>query len=886
MFQNPINTFKTILFFLLIFLIPYQMNGQNVLYKTVSFDTKTASTAEFLSEIEIQADVVFSYSNKLCFRSSVTLSKSSGSIQEILNELFIDCPSKYIAKDQKIIIKPFINESGKFVVRGFIRDSESKESLIQANVFEPDQFLGTVSNNFGFYSLTLPAGVVQLQCSYVGYKDLDLSLNLLADTVINFYLLPDSELDEIDVVGSRIPARLKSTRTGTIDVPIEQIKNVPVFLGEVDVVKGIQLLPGIQSGGEGLSELYVRGGGPDQNLVLMDDVPVYNVGHLLGFFSIFNADAVNHVSVIKGGFPARYGGRLSSVVDIRLNDGNMTEHNGVASVGLLSSRLSVEGPLVKDKSSYSVSFRRTYFDLFTSLIQYSSVEKSRYYFYDFNAKFNYKLSDVDRLFFSTYVGKDQYGLQYNEQKVSVKPSEEGGDKQFVTVHDESDVGWKNYVASLRWNHLYGEKMFSNVTLTYSDYRFFIMQKHNYQSDGEWSIGTQNYYSGIRDFSLKTDFDYFPSPRHYLRFGANLTMHSFYPGVDVLIQEISGGTPIDTAFGGSDVLRPELRMYIEDDFKLSDKVKLNVGTHMSIFQAESKYYWSVEPRLSALYLVNENFSIKGAYSHMTQYMHLLRTASVAMPTDLWLPVSDDIKPMRASQGALGFEYQFGRGFSLAFEGYYKRFHDILAYKESAGYFDFSSQWEDKLTNGEGVSRGIEVLLHKKTGKLSGWLGYTYSKTTNQFDDLNGGREFAADFDRTHDLSIFTNYKFSSKVDMGLTWTFGTGNPITLPETKYYAPNLPTGQEIAKSGFNQYISERNAYRMPNFHRLDVGFNFNKEKSYGSRTWSFGVMNLYGRQNPFFLYFSDSENEQTGELQRSLKQFSLFPFPLPYLRLTVRF
>ncbi|MCU4175038.1 TonB-dependent receptor [Carboxylicivirga sp. N1Y90] len=871
---------------LLIFLIPSQISGQSVLYKTVSFKQKTASTAYFLSQIEKQGEVVFSYSNKLCFSESITLSKNSGSIREILNELFISCPSNFIVKGPKIIIEPYSAEAGKFIIRGFIRDSESKESLIQANIYEPDQLLGTVSNNFGFYSLTLPAGLIRLQCSYVGFKDEHLLLNLRGDTTINFYLKTESELGQIDVVGSRVPGRLQSTRTGTIDVPIEQIKNVPVFLGEVDIVKSIQLLPGIQSGGEGLSEMYVRGGGPDQNLVLMDDVPVYNVGHLLGFFSIFNADAINHVSVIKGGFPARYGGRLSSVVDIRLNDGNMTEHKGVASVGLLSSRLSVEGPLVKDKSSYSVSFRRTYFDLFTGLLQYSAVEKSRYYFYDFNAKFNYKLSKRDRLFFSAYAGKDQYGLQYNEQKVSVTPPDESSETQFVTTHDNSDVGWKNYVASTRWNHIYGDRMFSNLTLTYSDYRFFIQQRLNYQTDGNWSIGTQNYYSGIRDFSVKADFDYFPSPKHYLRFGANLTMHTFYPGVDLLVQEISGGTPIDTAFGGKDVFRPELRTYIEDDFKLSDKLKLNIGAHFSLFRTENQYYWSAEPRLSGLYLINDNFSIKAAYSHMTQYMHLLRTASVAMPTDLWLPVSDNIKPMRASQGALGLEYEFNRGFSLAIEGYYKRFHDILAYKEAAGYFDFASDWEDKLTSGEGLSRGVEILLHKKTGKLSGWIGYTYSKTTNQFEGLNGGREFAADFDRTHDLSIFGNYKFSKKVDMGLTWTFGTGSPITLPETKYYAPDLPTGQAPVNSGFNQFISERNGYRMPNFHRLDVGFNFNKVKSYGSRTWSLGVMNLYGRQNPFFLYFADSENEQTGELQRSLKQFSLFPFPIPYLRLTVRF
>ncbi len=870
---------------LLFLMMANHTKGQNVLYDFVELESKTSSTEAFLKEIEDQKGIIFSFSNKLCFEDEVTLSKQSASVREILNELFINCPSNFLVRGNKIIIEPYTGIPGKYVVRGFIRDSKSKESLIQANVYDPEQLLGTVSNNFGFYSISLPSGFLQLSCSYVGYESQDIIINLQSDTVIHFNLKSSADLAEVAVVRSKVPNKVKSTRTGTIDVPIEQIKNVPVFLGEVDIVKSIQLLPGIQSGGEGLSELYVRGGGPDQNLVLMDDVPVYNVGHLLGFFSIFNADAVNHVSVVKGGFPARYGGRLSSVVDIRMYDGNREKHKGVASIGILSSRIAFEGPISKDKSSFSMSFRRTYLDLFTSLLQFDEVDKSRFYFYDFNSKFNFRLSDNDRLFFSAYAGKDQYGLQYNEQVVEIGQADVGTQAQSFKTFDESEVGWKNYVFSSRWNHIFGNKMFSNLTLSYSDYRFFIQQKLNYQTDGAWSVGNQNYYSGIRDYSAKIDFDYLPSPNHYLRFGANLTAHSFYPGIDVLFQEISSGEPIDTTFGGNKLYRPELRMYLEDDFNLSDKIKVNIGGHFSLFQTESKHYWSAEPRLSARFLVDDNLSFKAAYSHMTQYMHLLRTASVAMPTDLWLPVSDAIKPMRAQQAALGIEYEFANGFSLSLEGYYKIFKDILSYKESAGYFDFSSNWEDKLTSGNGVSQGIEILLHKKTGDLSGWMGYTYSKSVNQFDELNNGNEFPADFDRTHDLSIYALYKISNRVDLSGTWTFGTGNPITLPETKYYAPDLPTAEKPFNSNYNQFISERNGYRMPNFHRLDVGVNFKKETNYGSRMWSFGVMNTYGRQNPFFLYFSDTETE-TGEVQRSLKQFSLFPFPIPYARFTIRF
>ena len=865
------------------------VNGQNVLDRHVELSSGRASTKAFLIEIEQQTDLVFSYSSRLCFRDSVKPALTSGCVREILNELFFNCPSTYIVRGNKVIIQPAKEKERKFVIRGYVLDNSTKEALIHANVYEPNLVLGTVSNNFGFYSISLSAGQVRLNSSYVGYQNQHHDINLTSDTILNFLMMPKAELEEVAVVGTRVPDKVKSTRTGTINVPIEQIKNVPVFLGEVDVVKSIQLLPGIQSGGEGFSELYVRGGGPDQNLVLMDDVPVYNVSHLFGFFSIFNADAVNNVTVIKGGFPARYGGRLSSVVDIRLYDGNSEEFKGVASVGLLSSRIAVEGPLAKDKSSFSVSFRRTYFDVLTSVWQLNQVEKSRYYFYDFNAKFNYKLSDRDRLYLSTYMGKDQYGVTYNKQDIVLDNPNTGATQTF-TASDESDVGWKNYVGAMRWNHIFGTKMFSNLTMTYSDYRFYINQTLNYVLDSDWSVGQKNYYSGVRDYSAKFDVDYMPSPKHYFRFGGSAVLHAFFPGIDVQLREITGGEPVDTAvassFADKELYRPELRFYLEDDFQLSSRLKLNIGGHFSLFQAESKTYWSAEPRLSARLMLRKRLSLKAAYSEMTQYMHLLRTASVALPTDLWLPVSDDVAPMRAMQATFGFEYEFGKGFSLSLEAYYKKLSDILAYKESAGYFDFTSDWQNKLTSGRGKSIGFELLLHKKIGDLSGWFGYTYSKSTNTFDELNNGKEFPANFDRTHDVSAYLTYKFSKKVDMGVTWTFGTGNPITLPETKYYAPDLPSEEQPFSAKYNQFINRRNGYRMPNFHRLDIGLNFHKKKKWGSRLWSVGLMNSYGRQNPFFLYFSDTENLQTGDITRSLRQFSLFPIPIPYVRYTVKF
>jgi hypothetical protein len=860
--------------------------GQEGLKVPVNMHQAVGSTRYFLEELTAQTGYVFSYSNKLCFKEELKCPFGDTSLLIVLNWLFDNCPAKYIVRGQKVIIEPIGEAPPRYTISGFIRDHQQQEVLIGANVYEAELYLGSTSNNFGFYSLSLPAGYTYLNTSYVGYRTNQQFFELTKDTVVNIYLEPKLELDEVEVVGSRVPSKIRSTRTGTVDVPMEQIRKVPVFFGEVDIVKSLQLLPGVQSGGEGFSGLYVRGGGPDQNLVMLDDVPVYNVGHLLGFFSIFNADAVNKVSIVKGGFPARFGGRLSSVVDIRTFDGNPETIKGSASVGVLSSRVALNGPVIKDKATFSVSFRRTYYDLLVAPFQANKEEKSNYYFFDLNGKFTYKFSEKDKLYLSSYWGKDEYYTKYNFQDIAIGYYPGSPDQRVVSINDESNSGWRNIVGAARWNHVFGNKLFSNVTAVYSDYRFFMGQRQNYYLDAKWSMLYQRYFSGIRDLGLKVDFDYMPNPGHYIRYGGSAVQHAFYPGIDVLRSDIEGLAPEDTTLGGEFLNRSEYRMYVEDDFFIFDRLKLNIGVHVSLFLSQSKNYSSIEPRVSGRYLVSDQVSFKAAYSEMSQYIHLLRTANVALPTDMWLPVSDNIEPMRAKQSALGVEWAIKRGINLSVEAYYKTFSNLLAYKDKASFFDLSQEWEEKLATGDGDSYGLEVLLHKKSGDLSGWFGYTHSRTFNWFNDLNQGKAFPANTDRRHDASMFLSYKFNKQVDGGVTWLFGTGSPITLPSDKYYAPSLPTEQPYEGKGYNHLISERNGYRMPNFHRMDVGFNFKKDKSWGTRMWSVGVINLYGRQNPFFLYFEDQVDEKTEELSRSLKQFSLFPFPMPYVRYTINF
>ena len=860
--------------------------AQGLLQTTVSIERGTGPTQYFLGRIEEETGIILSYSNKLCFKDEMICPYRQASVKELLDWLFKDCPAIYLERNNKIIIKPKTVHTKKYTISGYVKDIGTNEILIGANIYEKALYLGTTSNNFGFYSFTLPAGYISLNCSYVGYQKFSAGFVLDKDTVIIINLEPQPELDEVAVMGVRIPAEIESTYSGTIDIPIEQIRSVPVFMGEVDVLKSIQLLPGIQSGGEGFSGLYVRGGGPDQNLILLDDVPVYNVGHLLGFFSIFNSDAISKVSIIKGGFPARFGSRLSSVVDIRTSDGDGNDFNGSASIGILSSRVSINGPIIKNKLLYSFSFRRTYFDLIAAPFQSKKDEKSKYFFFDLNGKISYYLSEKNKFYLSAYWGKDDYSVKYNYQDIVVDDEQRNKKETTMTINDGRNSGWGNLIFSGRWNHVFGKKLFSNITAIVSDYRFEISQTQNYMLGERWNYIYQRYFSGIRDFGFKADFDYIPVVKHYIRFGGSYTQHSFYPGINVVMGDINDTEPIDTTYGGNYLTRPEAHFYIEDDFNVIKRLKVNVGIHFSLFLSENKSYKSVEPRLLGRFLLSNKVSLKGSFSVMTQYVHLLRTANIALPADIWLPVSDNIKPMRARQSSLGLEWSIRKDIFFSIEGYHKILNNILDLKAESSFYDYSLNWEEMLVQGDGRSNGLEVFLHKKSGKLSGWFSYTYSKTLNKFPELNDGKEFPASTDRRNDISIFLSYHFNTRIDGGITWTYGTGTPITLPSDKYYAPKLPTAWYEEATGYNMMISERNGYRMPNFHRMDIGFNFKKNKKWGMRMWSAGIINVYGRQNPFFLYFDDNVNEETGDFYWSLKQLSIFPFPMPYVRFTVKF
>ena len=605
----------------------------------------------------------------------------------------------------------------KFTISGIISEKSGGEKIIGANIYDSLSFKGTVTNNYGFYSLSLDKGEIHLICSFIGYQLYNHQFKLVGDTSINITLTPALEIEEVTITAEQIKNNVNSTQMGIMSIPVQQVKSLPVILGEVDILKTLQLMPGIKAGNEGTSGIYVRGGGPDQNLFLLDGVPVYNINHLFGFFSVFNADAIQNISVYKGGFPARYGGRLSSVIDIRMKDGNIKKFQGEASIGLISSKLSLEGPIIKDKASFIISFRRTYFDLFLNPIQklINDNTKSGYYFYDVNGKINYRLSVKSRIYLSIYSGLDK---AYSKEK-----HEWGNyDQTLKTFHNsDNSIFWGNITAALKWNYMVSKKIFTNTTLTYTRYQFDIVQQNEQFSEPVPQTTDFNYssryFSGINDLALNFDLDFVPSPSQYIRGGFNYTYHTFHPGISVQkIKSEELEQDIDTTYGNSNIYAHETFVFFEDDVTITEKLKGNIGLHYSNVYVKNAFYQSLQPRLSLRFLINSDCSIKASYVRMVQYINLLTNTTIGLPTDLWLPVTNRIKPQKSDQYSIGTTMSLFKHLNLNIEGYYKTMQNIIEYKEGASFFDQGGNWEDRITSGKGWSYGVETLIEKKVVTL--------------------------------------------------------------------------------------------------------------------------------------------------------------------------
>jgi len=760
----------------------------------------------------------------------------------------------------------------KYTVNGYVRDSVSGESIISATITIDGKAVN--SNQYGFYSLTLPEGEYDFGVSHVSYLTAFYRINLKQNLQQNILLVPKSAaLNEVVVYSRKRDANVRNAQMGKIDLSIGQIKSIPAFMGEVDILKAIQLLPGVQTAGEGNSGFYVRGGGPDQNLIILDDAVVYNTGHLFGFFSIFNSDAIKNVSLIKGGMPAQYGGRLSSVLDVTMKDGNTNKFQVEGGIGLIASRLSIQGPIKKDKASFIVSARRTYVDALAKpfISSESNAYGSGYYFYDLNTKINYKFSEKDKLFLSGYFGRDIFN--YRDKKLAFK----------------ADIPWGNSTGTLRWNHVFDKKLFANTTLVYNDYNFSFGAAQN---DFEINLA-----SGIRDVTAKVDFDYYPSGKHKIKFGGISTYHKFIPNVTSGRQD----TVIFKPSNDGEKYALENALYVQDDWDVFDKLKLNYGLRWSGFTQIGPYtkyvkdanqnkldsttykdfekvkaYVGFEPRATLRYAINSKTSIKGSVTRNLQFIHLVSNAGTTLPTDLWVPSTFRVQPQTSWQYATGVFKNFkDNEYETSVELYYKRMQNQIEYRE--GYSPSLRDPEEEFVFGKGWSYGSEFFINKARGRLTGWIGYTLSWTWRKFPELNAGEKYPAKYDRRNDLSVVGTYELNSKWKLGGVFIYATGNATSLPERFYVINGILT----------QEYSSINKYRLSAYHRLDVSATYTpqrKNKKFSSY-WVFSIYNAYSRKNPYFVYFNQEGSPYSGGLKIQAKQVSLFPI-LPSVTWNFRF
>lgn len=763
------------------------------------------------------------------------------------------------------------SNEAKFTLSGYLRDAENGEALIGAALYVEELHTGTITNTYGFYSLSLPQGNYKITFSYIGYQSITKEINLNRSQSLNLELASEEvTLKEVVVSSNRPNANVEKIEMSTTTVNMVEVKHMPQLMGEVDVIRSIQMLPGVTTVGEGASGFNVRGGDVDENLILLDEAPVYNASHVLGFFSVFNADAIKDLKIYKGGIPAAYGGRLSSVLDVRQKEGNMKNFSGNGGIGLISSRLLLEGPIKKDKSSFMVSGRRSYADVFTKLSSDEDLRKSTAYFYDLNAKINYVINDNNRLFLSGYFGRDALGI------------------------DIAGMDWGNKTATLRWNHLFNTRLFSNFTVVYSHYDY-ALGANSESADFSWK-------SNILNTNVKADFSYFINPNNTLEFGINALHYKFKPANiqvnRVEKEDVSFDLDAETAF--------EPAIYISNEQKISDRLGIQYGIRYSRFynMGEGKIfqyapdqpktihtiidtvhygsgeviqsYDALEPRVSAKFTLNSSSSLKGSYNRMAQYIHLVSNTTVALPIDVWTPAGKYIKPAKVDQYTLGYFRNFKDNIlEFSAEAYYKQYYDLIDYKNGADLL-FNESLETELLEGIGRAYGLELLLRKQEGRLTGWIGYTISRTEREVEGIDNGDPYPSNYDKLHDVNIVASYEINSKWTVSGSITAMSGRPITYPNARYEYDSITVAN----------YDNRNGARMPAYHRLDLSATYDIPKKEGKKwesSWTFGLYNVYARRNAFSIYFrQQEENPAITEAVR----YSVFGTIIPSVTYNFKF
>ncbi len=808
------------------------------------------SLREGMAALEEKFGVHFVYD------ASLPLERQGGradaaTLEQALRQLFGGSDIGFELKGDHVILRRI----PRLTISGLVTDAATGETLIGAGATCGKH--GAVSNNFGFYSLTIPGEKADVMFSYVGYLPQTVSVRAGRDTTVHVRLVPGASLEEARVTAPQ-ESGISSTRMGAIEVPVIAVKSVPALFGEADILKTIQLLPGVQGGTEGFSGLYVRGGGPDENLLLLDGIPLYHAEHMLGIFSVFQPEAVKKVTLYKSSFPARYGGRISSIVDVRTNDGNLYETHGSVGVSMMGEKLHIEGPIRKGKTSYSVSARGMHTILLTPVIKLTGFD-GNYFFYDLDAKFTHRFSDRDRLYFNVYHGMDNFYYRNSDEAADARTGQPVSDKQKLGMR------WGNTVAALRWNHVVTPHLFANTTVAFNRYHMRLesdMNTLDVSPDGDMEDNRFlfDYRSGMQDWVAKADFDYTPSSSHRVKFGAEYTFHTFIPETMTgYVRQYMDGTPqVDTTLNmRSNSLQRghEASLYAEDDIRIGRHLSLNPGLRATLFNTQGKTYWSIEPRLSAKVNFTEGWCAKASYSRMAQYVHLLSSSQITLPVDLWVPVTRNIRPETSDQFSLGVYFDGLPGWSFSVEGYCKAVRNVMEYKDGVAFLFDSTGWENKVEVGSGRAMGVELFIEKTAGKTTGWLGYTLAKSDRLFPSINHGRRFPYRYDRRHNVNLVVNHRFNEKFDISLTWNYASGGVTTLPERRIVMSS-PTGE----LSYADFVSSRNNYRLPSSHTLNLGFNFHRKHTRGEGIWNLSIYNAYNHMNPTLVQ-KESIDERVG-------------------------
>lgn len=748
--------------------------------------------------------------------------------------------------------------SQNVTLSGYVTNQNSGEAIIGANIIDINNQTGTASNKFGYFTLQVRKNESHnIRFSFVGYETKMIEIHVHADSLLTVRLNSSTEnLNEVLVLAQKnLEERVE---TGRINIPISTVRTLPAITGEPDVLKVFQLMPGVQMGAENTNGLFVRGGTSDQNLFLLDDVPLYNVNHLGGFFSVFDPSMLKSVDLYKGGFPARYGGRISSVVDVRNKEGNLYERKGEISLGLISAKLFLEGPLKAGKSSYALSYRYCNFGIYSLMMNKMQGVKytQGYHFYDINLKTNFILSPQDRLFFSFYSGDDD--VYYKEKDAKVERTN-------YVYSGKSDIKWGNSAGSLRWLHVFDNGIFNNTTLYYTRYRY-ANSVESKVTDKESNYSLTDYFqaqSGTTDFSIKNDAE-IPINDNVLRFGLSATSHTFVPG------SVSySHTNPDTAYTTTSSVRlnaSDFYGYTEFEFKPIDNISVNTGFRTGLYTVNNKMFPAFEPRIVVNYLFLPSVSLKASYNKMHQNIHLLTNSNGGLPTDIWVPSTDKIKPQSSDQFSLGFAHTTTNNYELSIDLYTKKIENLIDYKEGIIVHNSQQSWEQKIeTGGIGNIRGIEFLLQKKSGNFTGWFAYTLSSNKRKFKNINNNKEYPYTYDQPHNISITGNYKITGLITLSAVWVYHTGNCITLPSAKYQLVDYSDKDDYYYSEVEVY-TEKNGYRLADYHRLDLSANFSKKTTRGVRNWSINVFNAYNRQNAYYLFYKKAVDGTSRLYQRS--------------------